>query len=188
MENRAATGVAFAVAVTVLLAPGCSRQNATDPAHNAPESLAHRLNPANDGTTYEPCDGPTRESLTALGWSPDSRHDAAVVDNQTARGCAWNDSHLGSVWGISQTVGNSPSLSAYKQMNSAFQWQQDQVLGDRPVGVHLIGRSTCATRVQSQRAGVSTVASYNRVPAPPTSEICARAIAFTKATIDRMPE
>jgi len=78
-------------------------------------------------------------------------------------------------------------LSAFKAANPIFDWKDDILADGRVVAVFSIDHATCTTRVQSQRAGVSTVVSYNRLPSPPLSEICDRAIAFTKATISRMP-
>ncbi|QKT06740.1 DUF3558 domain-containing protein [Gordonia sp. X0973] len=172
----------------------CSRDH---PLPRGPEDLAptppvgsvpfpNRLNPGNDGTSYEPCSVSANEVIS-LGWSPTSKRDAATVDKQTARGCIWHDAQLGSVWSVSQIVGNSPSLDAYRTSHPHFTWLPDVTINGRTIGVHLMGPSTCATSVQSQRAGVSTIVSYNRVPAPPTSQICDRAIAFTRATISQMP-
>ncbi|GED97326.1 DUF3558 family protein [Gordonia crocea] len=151
------------------------------------ETFPHRLNPGNDGTPYEPCDEVNREAVVQHGWDWSSLQDAASVDGQTARGCAWKDSEVGSVWGMSQIVGNSPSLDAYRHANQAFTWFADRSIQGRQVIVFATSTGTCATRVQSRRAGVSTIVDYARRPSPPLSEICDRAIAFTKATISRMP-
>lgn len=151
-------------------------------------AFPHRLNAGNDGTSYEPCSEANRSSVERLGWRWITRHDAALADRQTARGCAWDDNSAATRWGLAQTVGNSPSLAAFKRANHIFDWQPDQSIDGRPVGVYLMGSTTCVTRVQSRKAGVSTNVDFNRLPAPPASEICARAIAFTRATIGRMPE
>ncbi|NNG98907.1 DUF3558 family protein [Gordonia araii] len=153
-----------------------------------PGAFPNRVNPGNDGSSYEPCAEANRNDLEQLGWEWSTRRDAALVDKQTARGCVWKDSSAGSRWTLSQVVGNSPSLTAYRRTNSDFDWQPDQTVGGRTVAVYVMDSSTCVTRVQSQRAGVNTIVSYNSLPAPPISEICSRAIAFTRATISRMPE
>ncbi len=153
-----------------------------------PGAFPHRLNPGNDGTTYEPCTQENRAAVDTLGWDWLSRRDAATVDNQTARGCDWLDRKHGSVWGLSQIVGNSPSLDAYRRFNHLFGWLPNEAIDGRRVGVFTMGPGTCVARVQSGQSGVNTIVNYNRVPTRPSSEICARAIAFTRATIARIPE
>lgn len=191
------TSIAFIVALvlvnTACTIPGSAlpqREVASDPrkSTNHPGAFPHRLNPGNDGTTYEPCIAANRNAVTTLGWDWWSRIDAALVDKQTARGCAWKDATHGSIWGLSQIVGNSPSLDAYRKFNYFFDWFPDETIDGRRVGVFTMGSGTCVARVQSGRAGVNTIVDYSRPDPPPNAEICARAIAFTRATISRMPE
>jgi len=202
MQNRseadAATttvvGTSLLTLLTTMFLVGCSptslapshRSSSTSTTSIAPTEFPHRVNPGNDGTSYEPCDTP-EHVVASLGWSSVSKRDSATVDKQTARGCAWDDVKQGSVWGLSQIVGNSPSLAAYRQSNSLFNWLSDLRVDGRQVNIFLMDQSTCVTRVQSRGAGVNTIVGYVGVPAPPTSQICDRAIAFTRATISRMP-
>ncbi|WP_415030881.1 DUF3558 family protein [Gordonia sp. (in: high G+C Gram-positive bacteria)] len=190
------TRVTAASIVGFILLCGCERTEdnigagASPSASRAPHAGAfpNRLNPGNDGTTYEPCTGSNEHAVQHLGWDWGSRRDAALVDKQTARGCVWVDSKVGSVWSVSQTVANSPSIAAFKQSNPSFSWHPFTTVMDRPAAVFSTSDSSCTVRVQSQRAGVSTTVDNFEDRTPPTSEICARAIAFTKATISRMPE
>lgn len=153
-------------------------------------TLTQRWNGANDGTTYEPCTALSPGGLFALGIVPDSVADAAATDGQTARGCSWK--YVGSVgdhWTVSQIVGNSPSLEHEKKRasTSVDEWLPDVNIGGRIVGVHhLIIGGDCETYVQSGKAAVSTIV-VTLDTGVPVSEICDRAIAFTRATIDKIP-
>lgn len=183
--------MATIAACTISGSPGPQREpSASDHrlASNHPGAFPHRLNPGNNGTPYEPCIEANRRAVDALGWDWSTRHDAATVDKQSARGCDWLDKSQGSIWGLSQIVGNSPSLDAYRRFNHLFGWLPDEVIAGRRVGVFTMGPGTCVARVQSGRAGVNTIVDYSRPNPPPISEICARAIDFTRATIARMPE
>lgn len=155
---------------------------------NHPGAFPHRLNPGNNGTAYEPCNDANQRAVDTLGWDWSSRRDAATVDKQTARGCDWLDKEQGSLWGLSQIVGNSPSLDAYRKFNHFFDWMPDLMFDGRRVLVFSMNSGTCVARVQSGTAGVNTLAHSFHVPTSPMHEICARAIAFTRATIARMPE
>jgi hypothetical protein len=193
--NRVA--ITGAAVVAILGLAGCTAATGTSgKEHTAtvegaragpPGALPHRINPGNDGTTYEPCTPANKTVVETLGWDWSTRHEAATVDKQTLRGCTWDDATPDSAWGLSQIVGNSPSLDAYRRSNP-FPWLPDVVVDGRRALVYTINNGVCVVRVQSQEAGVSTIAGYYSRPAPPMPEICARAIAFTRATIARMPE
>lgn len=142
----------------------------------------------NNGTSYEPCTAVSSKALRVLGADAASVRDSASADSQTARGCSWTIS-AGDVKfaSVSQVVGNSPPLSEYKQARAGtVQWMPDISFAGRPalVGTSLIGE--CEIHVRSGSAGVGTIVTF-LVDPPPTSEICAKAIAFTRATIDQMP-
>ncbi|WP_432211714.1 DUF3558 family protein [Gordonia aichiensis] len=151
-----------------------------------------RWNRANDGTPYEPCTALTDGELYDNGVDARSTRDAAGTDGQTLRGCRWKfmvrNNDRG--WSVSQFVANSPSLAADKQRYSLADdiWLQDAVLDGRTVGIHRTATlSDCDTYVQSGAAGVHTLVMYIGPTPPPPSEICDRAIAFTRATISKMP-
>lgn len=172
---------------------------AGSPAENARSSLpfvtehAHRWNSRNAGTAYEPCTALASAEIIKLGIEPSSVHDAAGTDGQTLRGCAWRYMRTSKKewgWSVSQFVANSPSLAADKQRYSLADdiWLQDAVLDGRTVGIHRTATlSDCDTYVQSGAAGVHTLVMYIGPTPPPPSEICDRAIAFTRATISKMP-
>lgn len=154
-------------------------------------SFSRRSNSANDGTDYEPCVAVGPRDLAALGVDPYSVRDAAGTDGQTARGCLWRYADLVSEagWTVSQIVGNSPSLAHAKRKASGTHdaWFPDLDIHGRTVGVHyLTTGGDCDTYVQSGKAAVSTIV-VTLDPGVPVSEICDRAIAFTKATIDKIP-
>lgn len=154
-------------------------------------TFTKRWNGANDGTAYEPCTALSNEEFADLGVSPDSVSDAAGTDGQTARGCKWHygDSASGSRWVVIQIVGNSSGLAAEKRRVAApaNRWLPDLNLGGRPVGVHFReAGGNCETYVQSGAAAVSTIVTTHDDRAA-ASEICDRAIAFTKATIHKIP-
>ncbi|WP_366929058.1 DUF3558 family protein [Gordonia sp. (in: high G+C Gram-positive bacteria)] len=150
----------------------------------------HRWNSANSGTRYEPCTAMRADELEKLGVDPASVRDAAGTDGQTLRGCIWNYSTgEGSKQSrVSQIVGNSPSLAADKALNSGPSdiWLADRAIEDRVVGlVRASDGYSCATYVQSGRAAVDTIVSVVGKVSP--SEICDRALEFTRATISKMP-
>lgn len=178
-------GTIVTVASCATPSPTTDLEHRSTPATSLP-SFAHRTNPGNDGTKYEPCDL-NDINFEALRWSRESRSDVATVDGQTGRGCTWKDLGGGTNWELAQIVSNSPSLIAYKEANPSFRWLPDIDMVGRVVSVYQLDPQTCATRVQVQRAGVSTVVGFAGRPAPPTSQICDRAIAFTRATISQMP-
>ncbi|NMO04308.1 DUF3558 family protein [Gordonia sp. TBRC 11910] len=185
--------------VAVLMCTGCTVSN-FDSSHLSTAQVSERLHPqlpfastfpnrwnqGNDGTEYEPCVAVTGAVAERLGLDPASIEDAATVDHQTARGCRWRD-HEKSPWSVSQIVGNQASLAAYKSQNRSLTWRPDLEISGRQVAVSEINSTTCVTHVQSSGAGVSTLAQYISANAPPIDEICDRAIAFTRATIDKMP-
>ena len=154
-------------------------------------SKVNRWNSANNGTSYEPCTALTQFELTRLGIDVSSVRDAAGTDGQTLRGCAWKAFRVdGAVpWSISQFVGNSQSLADDKNLHSTADdvWLPDISIDARRVGVHRwLGDSSCDTYVQSGAAAVNTMVVYHG-DSPPPSEICDRALAFTRATISKMP-
>lgn len=154
-------------------------------------TFTKRWNAANDGTDYEPCTALSREVLMSVGVDPDSVLDAAGTDGQTARGCKWQYADPGrrDRWVVIQIVGNSPGLAVEKRSvsSSADRWLPDIGIAGRVVGVHYreFG-SMCETYVQSGSAAVSTIVTTHDELAE-SNEICDRAIAFTRATIDKIP-
>lgn len=147
----------------------------------------HRWNRGNNGSNYEPCTSLTSQQVRDLGFDPSSVHDAAIVDGQTARGCSWEAlPPMGSMLRIGQAVGNSASLLAFKRKNSAHsKWFPDVLLSGRVVGVEQDAVGGCTTYVQSGRAGVTT--GVTSTASITIDEQCDKAIAFTRATIDKMP-
>lgn len=150
-------------------------------------TFPRRWNSGNDGTAYEPCNGASPEALKDSGLDVSSAEDAAAADFQTARGCVWKyKEHEYAT--LSQTVGNADGLNAYKEQYSvSVRWQGETSLGGRRVAIGgAPGGKTCETFVASGSAIVITSA-YFPASAPPIDEICDKAIAFTRATIDQMP-
>lgn len=144
-----------------------------------------RWSKLNDGTAYEPCTALNSRELTDLGLNPTSVRDAAIANHQTARGCSWE--LIGSPTSIaSQDTGNSPPLSAYKRQNVILiDWEPDIILDGRIVAIGTWkDQTSCTTNVQSGSAIVTTSVSILRAS---INELCAKAIAFTKATIGKMP-
>lgn len=192
--RRVAAGVIACICSLLLVSCGVSRnstrENTARTEMSAPTSdvakFPNRRNRGNDGTSYEPCVSLTKEAADELGIDPMSVRDAALVDGQTARGCDW--SYRDSRWWLaSQIVGNSPSLTAYKQAQQTYRWRDDVIIGDRTTAVSEVDQTTCATHIQSGTAGITTLVQYAFTNGPTIDEICERAIAFTKATIDKMP-
>lgn len=152
-----------------------------------------RWNSANDGTDYEPCTALSKQELSEIGVDQGSVKDAAGTDGQTLRGCAWkylNELDSVSRWRISQFVGNSASLKDDKERRSgSFEsWLPDVSVAGRVVGVHQTrSGDNCDTYVQSGLAAVSTLVTFSGPTLPPPSEICDRALEFTRATISKMP-
>ncbi|MGV9860461.1 DUF3558 domain-containing protein [Gordonia sp. NPDC003425] len=148
----------------------------------------NRWNIGNDGTTYEPCTAVAPSVLVSAGLDPSTAQDAALADFQTLRGCRWL--YAGSTLGsVSQIVANAENLDAYKQRQSdVLRWFPDQSINGRRVAVgafHAPGM--CIAIVAS---GKSHVASTVSLPTdtPPIADICAKAVDFTRATIDQIPE
>ncbi|WP_423131146.1 DUF3558 family protein [Gordonia malaquae] len=153
----------------------------------------HRWNSGNDGTHYEPCTALSAKELETLGINPGSASDAAGTDGQTLRGCDWD--YAGDIelehWTVSQIVGNSSGLVSDKNRHAGSHdlWLEDQFINGRTIGVHaMISGSQCDTNVQSGNAIVTTLVMYSGLKDQPLSALCERAITFTRATIDRMPE
>lgn len=149
-------------------------------------AFPRRWNSGNDGTTYEPCTSVTADDLSAAGAEPASVRDAALVDFQTARGCIWFLSH--GEGSIGQTVGNHRSLDSYvEKQQGTFDWKPEIAINNRRVGVATWGNSTCGTYVMSGAAIVATTAT-GRTNHTQLEQICDKVVAFTRATIDQMPE
>lgn len=152
-------------------------------------TFTQRWNARNDGTDYEPCVALDSAGLDRLSIDPTSVRDAAGTDGQTLRGCQWSYELSGPQrWAVSQFVGNSESLAAYKAKYSHERWMTDRVIEYRAVGVSdSPDLGECMTYVQSGGAGVITLVIHHGLPHPPVREVCDRAIAFTAATIGKMP-
>ncbi len=147
-----------------------------------------RWSNGNDGTTYEPCTAANTSTLQSAGLDPLSVKDAAIADHQTARGCRW--SYTGSTFhSLTQIVGNNGPLHEYKlKKSTSFVWRPDTSINMRLVAVGSVPElGECTAMVDSGRAIVFTRMSAYSDP-PPIDEICDKAIAFTRATIDQMPE
>ncbi|MGW0037830.1 DUF3558 family protein [Gordonia sp. NPDC003376] len=141
----------------------------------------------NDGSDYEPCTEVADSIIESLGGDPSTVTDVAIADFQTARGCQWL---LGpaSTPSISQSVGNSSSISEHKaELARIVDWLPDELINNRSVAVGSIGEGECSTLVQSGRAHVVTSYSDLTEAPPPLPTLCAKALEFTRATIDKMP-
>ncbi|WP_353507229.1 DUF3558 family protein [Gordonia sp. ABSL1-1] len=154
-------------------------------------AFPNRWSANNDGSPYEPCTALSEDMLLRAGMVPASAMDAAVADGQTARGCVWRvgSGHKGT---ISQIVGNltdpQDGLTGYKRLNSSgIEWFADTRVDGRTVAVGSSSSAHCLAVVQSQRAIVATIARMVALDRPPVPQICERAIAFTRATIDQIP-
>ena len=154
---------------------------------------SNRWNGRNDGTTYEPCTALLDQGLLALGIDPSSVRDAAGTDGQTLRGCRWEYRDLNSdgAWSVSQIVANAEGIEAVKRIRSSESeiWRDDVVVGGRTIGV--LTRPTvgnCGTYVQSGRAVVNTIVFNHGDPPVSMDALCERALEFTRATLDQMPE
>lgn len=147
-----------------------------------------RWSNGNNGTTYEPCTAADTAILDAAGLEPSSVKDAAIADQQTARGCRWTFTNR-EFMSLTQIVGNSDPLEQYKlEAPQSFEWRDDIYIDKRKVAVGAVpDLGECTALTQSGTAIVFTrVSNYGE--SPPISEICDKAIAFTRATIDQMPE
>lgn len=172
--------------ISPIRSDGMTGQNATLPFES---TFTQRWNSRNDGSSYEPCVSLDAASIADLQVDPDSVSDAAGTDGQTGRGCYWKfQPEVGDLWSVQQGVANSESFDAYKRKNRHRTWQKGISIGGRNIGIS--GREElgeCLTYVQSRDAGVVSIVVHHRRPHPPINEICDRAIAFTKATINKMP-
>ncbi|MGV9827883.1 DUF3558 family protein [Gordonia sp. NPDC003429] len=151
-------------------------------------SFPDRWNTGNDGTTYEPCTAVTPAVLQSAGVDPATTQDAAVANYQTLRGCQWLFAG-NSLWSLSQIVANAEHLDAYKQRQSIIiRWFPDQYVDGRRVAVGAFsGQDICVAVVDTGRSHVTTMVSLTVDP-PPIADICAKAVDFTRATIDQIPE
>ncbi|MGW5522364.1 DUF3558 family protein [Gordonia sp. NPDC003950] len=149
--------------------------------------FTERWSNLNDGSAYEPCTALDSEEVASLGLDPDSVSDAALANYQTARGCGWQFTEANTST-LSQGVGNDLPLRRYKEKYAVnINWLYDTTISGRTVTVgQQKGLHSCMTAVQSGSAIVTTIVIISVNP-PPTPEICAKAIAFTRATIDKMP-
>ncbi|MGV9827881.1 DUF3558 family protein [Gordonia sp. NPDC003429] len=147
-----------------------------------------RWNSGNDGTTYEPCTSVPESTLLEFDLDPQTASDAAAANFQTARGCDWHysDRPLAT---LSQFVGNSHSLDVYKKRQSVItQWFPDQSIAGRRVAVgKFTSPDLCMAVVTSGRSSVITQVTIP-LDTPPIADICAKAVDFTRATIDQIPE
>ncbi|UVF77638.1 DUF3558 family protein [Gordonia mangrovi] len=148
-----------------------------------------RWNSSNDGTTYESCTSVTESTAISQGLDPASVKDAATVNGQTLRGCAWKfaDPEMRN-WSAHQMVADFSGLEQYRRDNSFFEWFPDSQISGRTVGIASLNAGDCFTYVQSMGSGVITGITVGSLPKPPLTEICQRAIDLTKATIDKIPE
>ncbi|MET2979418.1 DUF3558 family protein [Gordonia polyisoprenivorans] len=148
--------------------------------------FTHRWNSNNDGTLYEPCTAVNAEVLSKFNLSAQTARDVALADQQTARGCDW-ETEGDPFSSITQSVGNAPSLTEYKARQSGhMKWLPDVELANRSVAVGIITSGECTTYVASGTAVVATSATFH-IDLPPEDQVCAKAIAFTAATINKMP-
>ncbi|MGV9827886.1 DUF3558 domain-containing protein [Gordonia sp. NPDC003429] len=147
-----------------------------------------RWNTGNDGTDYEPCTAVTLPVLVAAGLNPATTKDAALANYQTLRGCRWNYANS-SLKTLSQIVANSEPLDEYKERQSIiFRWFSDTSINGRRVAVGAFQEpNRCMAIVDTGRSHVSTMVSISIDP-PPVADICAKAVDFTRATIDQIPE
>ncbi|WP_306302445.1 DUF3558 family protein [Gordonia amarae] len=138
----------------------------------------------NDGTAYEPCTALSDTELLASGLDPKSVSDAAMANHQTARGCSWRHSGI-RLSSIGQITGNKPTFEERMKLRSNFKTWWDLTIGGRLVMVDPDSAASCTVTVKSGRSPVSTIVTrtWN---APPTKELCAIAIDFTRRTIPKM--
>ncbi|MGC4934045.1 DUF3558 family protein [Gordonia sp. DT30] len=145
-----------------------------------------RWNSSNDGTTYEPCTAVTTAILQEFALDPSSVKDTAIANHQTARGCNWTfaDNRFGR---LSQFLGNGPTLNEYKVSKAPIiRWLPNIQIASRTIAVGARDEDNCSTYLKSGSAVIVTSASIAINP-PPIDQLCATAIAFTEATIDKMP-
>ena len=154
-------------------------------------TFTQRWNERNDGTSYEPCAALDGVALAHMGIDPRSVRDGAGTDGQTARGCRWTYAPVNenpTDWIVSQSVGDYTSLMSYQEKYSWRHWLPNTDLSGRGVGVSGDAElGECLTYVQSGGAGVVTLVVHHGLPHPPVQEVCDRALAFTEATIGKMP-
>lgn len=146
--------------------------------------FANRWNANNSGTSYEPCTTPTDTSLRSFGLDPSSVKDAAWVDGQTVRGCAWrfSSSQQGE---LSQIVGVRESLDQFRsELAGPLNFRKDITVDGRRALVYSDDVS-CNTRLISGTAAVTTAVVFPGGAA--TDPLCDKAIAFTRATAPSMP-
>ncbi|MEP9390846.1 DUF3558 family protein [Gordonia sp. VNK1] len=151
--------------------------------------FTERWSNLNDGSAYEPCTALDANDAAGLGLDPDSVRDVALANYQTARGCGWHFADANTST-LSQGVGNELPLPQYKKKYAVnINWLYDTAINGRTVAVGEpkgLQSHSCLTAVQSGSAIVTTSVIISVNP-PPTPEICSKAIAFTRATIDKMP-
>jgi Protein of unknown function (DUF3558) len=148
----------------------------------------NRWNPANDGTSFEPCVAYSDAELMRFDIDPSQREDVALVDGQGTRGCNW---HMPGTFSLGQVVTNSTSLDTYREGVTEVDWKQDLDVNGRRVGVFTIdyGASVlCATYVQSFGAGVVTNVVTDVSPGVKEVDACALVEEFSRAYIDKIPQ
>ena len=172
-----------AVCVSVALACSASCAVSGDPSPAVTDS-APTATINNDGTAYEPCTALSDTELLASGLDPKSVSDAAMANHQTARGCSWRHSGI-RLSSIGQITGNKPTFEERMKLRSNFKTWWDLTIGGRLVMVDPDSAASCTVTVKSGRSPVSTIVTrtWN---APPTKELCAIAIDFTRRTIPKM--
>ncbi len=144
----------------------------------------NRWSSNNNGTAYEPCTALTTTELADAGVDPQRVKDAALADHQTARGCIWELSDIRNS-GISQSVGNKPTFEQRAGDRRWYRASWDVSVDGRRVLVDSRDAYTCMTTVKSGTASVATILTRFWKP-PPTAELCAFVIDFTRRTIPKM--
>ncbi|WP_187584852.1 DUF3558 domain-containing protein [Gordonia sp. OPL2] len=148
----------------------------------------NRWSSNNDGTTFEPCTAEASDTRTRLQVDENSVADAAVADHQTVRGCEWKLIQPKLAY-LSQFVGNfNGSLNQYKQRYAATgdQFLADTYEAGRAVAISP-GNSECTTIVRSGTAMVFTSMSFV-IEKPTREQMCEKALDYTRATINQIPE
>lgn len=186
--------------------PVAERSRSSHPAESAPRTqpirqtddagrrlpfttrFPNRWSANNDGTRYEPCTAVTNSELLSFELDPNSVRDVAAADHQTARGCRWSY-QADRLTSLAQYLGNlegsgATDLASYKHVNSNWHWLADESIDGRTAAIETIGRDECSTYLVSGRAVVVTAVALRNSE---SGVVCERALAFTRATIARIP-
>jgi Protein of unknown function (DUF3558) len=147
----------------------------------------NRKNLSNDGTTFEPCVAFTDEELTRYGVDPTAVEDAAQVDGQGIRGCAW---FMPRQFSLGVVVTNAESLERYKTGKPELDWETDILVDDRLIAVARLNDddSTCMTYIQSMDAVVVIDVVLIGVNRGEGDDPCRKVVDFTSAYLDKIPE